>query len=260
MARRRGVEVELRRTTARALAVGAQHALEVADAHVVGDEREVLAAEAGPRPASGSARCRPAPARDRSAGRRARGRAAAARPRRSRPRRSARAEAARVARGCAATSTLHPEQVLAGLGEDLREPDRALGPARRRASARPALSRNTSASSVSASTPASSAARSTSGRQRAVRSRARRRAAGRERVQHVAVAGRGAAHELLRALGVLGERVGQRLDVLVRLAGRRRDHRHVGRQVVVGRARRRSRRRSARPRPRAGRSEAPVSG
>ena len=45
MARRRGVEVQLG-VRARTAAVGLDHALEVAHAHVVGDEREVLAAEA----------------------------------------------------------------------------------------------------------------------------------------------------------------------------------------------------------------------
>ena len=118
VAQRRGVEEELRVGDVR-LAVGGERALHVADAHVVAGDGEVVAAQALARRSAGSARSRRSP----WPGRSARRRGGAAR------RRAATCRAARDAAGqalAAAHVDAHPEEVLAGLGEDLRQADRAV--------------------------------------------------------------------------------------------------------------------------------------
>ena len=151
------------------VAVGAQRLLQVADAHVVADDRQVVAAERSSGRARGSARSPPAP----WPGRSARRRAGAARSARRRPRCAARA-IPRVSRALAREVDVHAEQVGAGLGEDLgearRAPSRSPDAVARRAPG--ALEQDDRLQHVRVERRPRRAAASTSGRQRAVRARA----------------------------------------------------------------------------------------
>ena len=130
------------------------------------------------------------------------------------------ADAARVV-AAAGDVDLHPEQVLARLGEDLGQPDRALGVARDRVGAAGALEEHERLEAVGVDAGLLR-------RRLDLRAPLRdalgggQRAAGRARVEHVARAGRGARLELLAAVGVVGERVGQRRALPVGLRARRR--------------------------------------
>jgi hypothetical protein len=127
----------------------------------------------------------------------------------------------------------HAEQVGRGLGEDLRQPDRALEAARRaRVHAPGALQEHERLERVGVHAGLLGGA--FDGRTPEIGALgARHHAARRERVQGVAVAGRGTARELAGPLRIPRERIGQRLDVFPGLARRRRDEHHPGRWCVV---------------------------
>ena len=211
---------------------GGEHALQVADAHVVGDEREVVAAQLLLRDREVA----------RGAGQRL-GRVVALVDRAAlalqllHARRAALLDrAADLAREAPALRDvdLHAEQVLAGLGEDLRQPDGALGVAGHRVLAAGALEEHERLEHVGGD---AGLARRVLDLRAPARDALRRRgrAARRAGVEDVARAGGGAPDELVLVVGVVGERVGDRRAAAL-LAGRRRDDRD---------ARRRARRRAA---------------
>ena len=242
MAPRRRVEVHLRVRQVRVLdqladlpgpGAGeiAQHALEVADAHVVGDEREVLAAEAlaGERQVARRAgqRLRPVEALvDLRAGAPQLDRAlivAAPLGAREPPRDP-------LARG---QVDLHAEQVLRGLGQDLRQPGRRLQAARGAGvRAAGALEEDEALERVGVDL-------GLGGRALDLRApacgplRAGDRTARRERVERMAVAGGGAPLELRGTVGGPRERVGQRRRVGLDLTRRRGHERHAFRRLVA---------------------------
>ena len=248
MARRRRVEVDLR--VGRPLgAVRAQHVLEVADAHVVGDERQVVAAQllARDRQVAGAAGQRldrvealvdraplraaaPAPSAAARAGTPGRSGGSAARCARRRP--ASRAGCRRSRRG-SASAPRRPR---------CRPPSRPRAP----------RSRGTRA-------PRAGPARAGAARRRLdLRAPARdalggrRRAAGRARVEHVARAGRRALDERLLVVGVVGERIGHGRAAGLAAGGRR--HELHARGGPVAAQRRAGERGDDQPeRPRAGR-------
>ncbi len=207
MSQRRRVEVELRVGDV-AVAVGVERALEVADAHVVGDDRQVLAAEAVER----GAQVAPGAGERLGAGRSARRRlaaghagAASAAPRRAAPRAGCASSAARWRprrRACRAGS----EAVSARICVSPTAPSRSSLAV---TSGLPALSRKTMPSSRSGSTPASAAADSIGSRQRATRRAGREHALGALLVEHVAVTRGGPRDQLVLARARPCERVGR---------------------------------------------------
>ena len=130
---------------------------------------------------------------------------------------------------------MHAEQVASGLGEDLGQSDRALEAAgRARVLAPRTLEEHEPFERVGVDAGLLGGA--LDGRPPEVGALgARHHAAGRERVQQVAAAGRGTAGELAGPRRVPRERVGERLGVLSGLAGRGGNERHAGpRRVVAG--------------------------
>ncbi len=214
---RGGVEVDAAPSWRRR-PVGVQHGVEVAHAHVVRDDRELVACRSAARRCFEVAH---GPAQ-----RRARVEALVG----ARGGRAAVAAWARAGRcgasgaRCAATSTRIPSRLVAGLGEDLRQPDGPLRSSLARAAGLPALSRKTIASSRSGST---SPACALDQRPPAVDAAGGRHSPARAlRVQHLAVPGGGAPRELGVAVGAVPERVG-----LARVDGDRAE----GRRAVLAR-------------------------
>ena len=230
---RAGVEVDagVRRL---GLAEGAQHVLQVADAHVVRDEGEVGPAELAPRdPQVARGRLerpgRVEPLVD-GAAQRAQALDAQAAPLASRD---------LACEPCArADVDPHPEEVLPRLGQDLGQAGRALRVPRHRVGPPRALEEHEPLEQVGVHAGLAGGLLDGLPVARDPR-RGRRRALGRARVEDVARAGGGAAHELVLLRGVVGERVGERRALRVtgdeRLARRgavpaQGDARHQGHQ------------------------------
>jgi hypothetical protein len=232
VAQRRGVEVDLGVVEVLAAAERPQHALQVADAHVVGDERQLL----GPHAALGQRQV---------AGRGGQGLdrvealvdAPALAPQALDPGEPAAPQVAVYALGEAAAAWhvhAHAEQVLAGLGDDLGQARGALGAGRGERVLPPgALQEDERLQRVGVHVGLLGGG--LDARPPALRAlRARLRAAGREPVQDVARARRGARLQIVGARGVPGEGVRQRLGLRAGLhAGRRGHRRHAGRRGIV---------------------------
>ena len=215
-------------------AVGAQDALEVAHAHVVGDEGEVLAAEALAVAIAGSARW-PSSA---CAGSKRWSTARAPRSQRARLGRGARAalagDAPRVAAALAATSIRMPSRFWPVSARICVSPTAPSVPLGDRVRAPGALEEDErlEAVGVDAGAPRGRARSGGGSARRARRSPRRRRASARTAGGSVPAAAR--ALELLAALGVVGERVRQRRAAPRRSSARRASGRPAGRPAAAG--------------------------